>query len=281
MPYGLDPETGLIDYDEMERIALRTRPRMLIGGFSAYSRHKDWARMRAIADQVGAVFWVDMAHVAGLVAAGVYPSPLPHAHVVTSTTHKTLRGRAAASSWPGAGRGLLQEARFRRLPRHPGRAADACDRRQGGGIQGSAGAGLQDYQRQVVANARAMAAVIQRRGYRIVSGGTDNHLMLIDLSDRPYTGKDADAALSAARITANKNSVPNDPRSPFVTSGLRIGTPALTTRGFGQTDCETLAGWLCDVLDALAAGTLESVSARVAEQVTALCRRHSVYRRPS
>ena len=133
----------------------------------------------------------------------------------------------------------------------------------------------------VVANARAMAAVIQRRGYRIVSGGTDNHLMLIDLSDRPYTGKDADAALSAARITANKNSVPNDPRSPFVTSGLRIGTPALTTRGFGQTDCETLAGWLCDVLDALAAGTLESVSARVAEQVTALCRRHSVYRRPS
>ena len=281
VPYGLDPETGLIDYDEMERIALRTRPRMLIGGFSAYSRHKDWARMRAIADQVGAVFWVDMAHVAGLVAAGVYPSPLPHAHVVTSTTHKTLRGRAAASSWPGAGRGLLQEARFRRLPRHPGRAADACDRRQGGGIQEALAPAFKDYQRQVVANARAMAAVIQRRGYRIVSGGTDNHLMLIDLSDRPYTGKDADAALSAARITANKNSVPNDPRSPFVTSGLRIGTPALTTRGFGQTDCETLAGWLCDVLDALAAGTLESVSARVAEQVTALCRRHSVYRRPS
>ncbi|AUT46692.1 serine hydroxymethyltransferase [Achromobacter sp. AONIH1] len=282
VPYGLDPETGLIDYDEMERIALRTRPRMLIGGFSAYSRHKDWARMRAIADQVGAVFWVDMAHVAGLVAAGVYPSPLPHAHVVTSTTHKTLRGP----------RGGIILAR--------GQDEDFCRKLDSAvfpGIQGgplmhviaakavafkeALAPAFKDYQRQVVANARAMAAVIQRRGYRIVSGGTDNHLMLIDLSDRPYTGKDADAALSAARITANKNSVPNDPRSPFVTSGLRIGTPALTTRGFGQTDCEMLAGWLCDVLDALAAGTLESVLARVAEQVTALCRRHPVYRRPS
>ena len=215
VPYGLDPETGLIDYDEMERIALRTRPRMLIGGFSAYSRHKDWARMRHRRSGRRGVL-VDMAHVAGLVAAGVYPSPLPHAHVVTSTTHKTLRG-AAASSWPGAGRGLLQEARFRRLPRHPGRAADDVIAAKAVAFKALAPA-FKDYQRQVVANARAMAAVIQRRGYRIVSGGTDNHLMLIDLSDRPYTGKDADAALSAARITANKNSVPNDPRSPFVTS---------------------------------------------------------------
>ena len=281
VPYGLDPETGLIDYDEMERIALRTRPRMLIGGFSAYSRHKDWARMRAIADQVGAVFWWTWRTWPDWSLRACIPARCRTRTWSPAPRTRRCAARAAASSWPGAGRGLLQEARFRRLPRHPGRAADACDRRQGGGIQGSAGAGLQDYQRQVVANARAMAAVIQRRGYRIVSGGTDNHLMLIDLSDRPYTGKDADAALSAARITANKNSVPNDPRSPFVTSGLRIGTPALTTRGFGQTDCETLAGWLCDVLDALAAGTLESVSARVAEQVTALCRRHSVYRRPS
>ena len=279
VPYGLDPETGLIDYDEMERIALRTRPRMLIGGFSAYSRHKDWARMRHRRPGRRGVLGGHGARGrtgrCGRVSQPAAARARGHQHHAQDAARP--RGGIILA---GAGRGLLQEARFRRLPRHPGRAADACDRRQGGGIQALAPA-FKDYQRQVVANARAMAAVIQRRGYRIVSGGTDNHLMLIDLSDRPYTGKDADAALSAARITANKNSVPNDPRSPFVTSGLRIGTPALTTRGFGQTDCETLAGWLCDVLDALAAGTLESVSARVAEQVTALCRRHSVYRRPS
>ena len=280
VPYGLDPETGLIDYDEMERIALRTRPRMLIGGFSAYSRHKDWARMRHRRPGRRGVLGGHGARGrtgrCGRVSQPAAARARGHQHHAQDAARP--RGGIILA---GAGRGLLQEARFRRLPRHPGRAADACDRRQGGGIQEALAPAFKDYQRQVVANARAMAAVIQRRGYRIVSGGTDNHLMLIDLSDRPYTGKDADAALSAARITANKNSVPNDPRSPFVTSGLRIGTPALTTRGFGQTDCETLAGWLCDVLDALAAGTLESVSARVAEQVTALCRRHSVYRRPS
>ena len=281
VPYGLDPATGLVDYDEMERIALEHRPRMLIGGFSAYSRHKDWARMRAIADKVGAVFWVDMAHVAGLVAAGEYPSPLPHAHVVTSTTHKTLRGprgglilskgqdetfnrRLSSAVFPGVQGGPLMHVI----------AAKAV------AFKEALQPGFKTYQRQVLANARAMAAVIQQRGYRIVSGGTDNHLMLIDLSDRSYTGKDADAALSEAHITTNKNTVPNDPRSPFVTSGLRIGTPAVTTRGFGEAQCEQLAGWLCDVLDALDAqegARFAKVAAQVRDQVTELCRRCPVY----
>ncbi len=278
VPYGLDPQTGLLDYDEMERIALQTRPKMLIGGFSAYSRYKDWARMREIADKAGAIFWVDMAHVAGLVAAGEYPDPLPHAHVVTSTTHKTLRG-------PRGGLILSKgqdDTFYRKLDSavFPGV--------QGGPLMHQIAAKavafkeallpeFRSYQRQVVKNARAMAAVLQQRGYRIVSGGTDNHMMLIDLSDRSYTGKDADAALSDAWITANKNSVPNDPRSPFVTSGLRIGTPAVTTRGFGTDQCEQLAGWLCDVLDALERGDSASVAESVRSKVVALCRQYPVY----
>ena len=279
VPYGLDPKTGFLDYDEMERIALQTRPKMLIGGFSAYSRYKDWARMRTIADKVGAIFWVDMAHVAGLVAAGEYPDPLPHAHVVTSTTHKTLRG-------PRGGLILSKgqdEAFYKKLDSavFPGV--------QGGPLMHQIAAKavafkealtpeFRVYQTQVVINARAMAAVLQKRGYKIVSGGTDNHMMLIDLSDKPYTGKDADAALSNAYITANKNSVPNDPRSPFVTSGLRIGSPAVTTRGFGVEACEQVAGWLCDVLDALEYGDSDKVGHHVREQVVALCRRYPVYR---
>jgi len=278
VPYGLDPKTGLIDYDEMERIALETRPKLLIGGFSAYSRRKDWARMRAIADKVGARFWVDMAHVAGLVSAGEYPDPLPHAHVVTSTTHKTLRG-------PRGGLILSKgqdEAFYKRLNSavFPGV--------QGGPLMHQIAAKavafkealapeFKAYQQQVVINARAMAEVIQARGYKIVSGGTDNHMMLIDLIGRDYTGKEADAALSEAWITTNKNSVPNDPRSPFVTSGLRIGTPAVTTRGFGVKECEQLAGWLCDVLDALESTDRDAVIARVREQVLSLCRRYPVY----
>ncbi|CRM68260.1 serine hydroxymethyltransferase [Pseudomonas sp. 58 R 12] len=279
VPYGLDPKTGFLDYDEMERIALQTRPKMLIGGFSAYSRYKDWARMRTIADKVGAIFWVDMAHVAGLVAAGEYPDPLPHAHVVTSTTHKTLRG-------PRGGLILSKgqdEAFYKKLDSavFPGV--------QGGPLMHQIAAKavafkealtpeFRVYQAQVVINARAMAAVLQKRGYKIVSGGTDNHMMLIDLSDKPYTGKDADAALSSAYITANKNSVPNDPRSPFVTSGLRIGSPAVTTRGFGVEACEQVAGWLCDVLDTLEYGDSDKVGHHVREQVVALCRRYPVYR---
>ena len=279
VPYGLDPETGLIDYDEMERIALDTRPRMLIGGFSAYSRYKDWARMRAIADKAGAIFWVDMAHVAGLVAAGEYPNPLPHAHVVTSTTHKTLRGpRGGIILAKGQDDGFYRKLDTAVFPGIQGGPLMHVIAAKAVAFKEALSPAFKSYQRQVVVNARAMAAVLQRRGYRIVSGGTDNHLMLIDLSNKPYTGKEADAALSAAYITANKNSVPNDPRSPFVTSGLRIGTPAVTTRGFGAAECEDLAGWLCDVLDALEAGSSEQVAGRIREQVVALCRRHPVYR---
>lgn len=278
VPYGLDPQTGRIDYDEMERIALETRPRMLIGGFSAYSRHKDWARMRAIADKAGAIFWVDMAHVAGLVAAGEYPDPLPHAHVVTSTTHKTLRGpRGGIILSKGQDEDFYKKLDSAVFPGVQGGPLMHIIAAKAIAFKEALQPDFKTYQRQVVANARAMAAVLLRRGYRIVSGGTDNHLMLIDLSGKPYTGKDADAALSEAYITANKNSVPNDPRSPFVTSGLRIGTPAVTTRGFGVAECELLAGWLCDVLDALEAGRLEPATARVRAQVVELCRGHPVY----
>ena len=281
VPYGLDPETGLIDYDEMERIALETRPKMLIGGFSAYSRHKDWARMRAIADKAGAIFWVDMAHVAGLVAAGEYPNPLPHAHVVTSTTHKTLRGpRGGIILAKGEDEDFFKKLNSAVFPGIQGGPLMHIIAAKAVAFKEALRPEFKTYQRQVVTNARAMAAVLQQRGYKIVSDGTDNHLMLIDLSAKPYTGKDADAALSDAYITANKNSVPNDPRSPFVTSGLRIGTPAVTTRGFGVAECEQLAGWLCDVLDAQEAGgdARTTVRDRVREQVVDLCRRHPVYR---
>ncbi|MCC5900765.1 MAG: serine hydroxymethyltransferase [Halomonas sp.] len=279
VPYGLDPETGLINYEEMERIALETRPKMLIGGFSAYSRHKDWARMRAIADKVGAIFWVDMAHVAGLVAAGEYPNPLPHAHVVTSTTHKTLRGpRGGIILAKGQDEDFYKKLNSAVFPGIQGGPLMHIIAAKAVAFKEALLPEFRTYQKQVVANARAMAAVLQQRGYKIVSGGTDNHMMLIDLSDKPYTGKDADTALSNAYITANKNSVPNDPRSPFVTSGIRIGTPAVTTRGFGIVECEQLAGWLCDVLDALELGASAEVASRVREQVVELCRRHPVYR---
>ncbi|WP_454254714.1 serine hydroxymethyltransferase [Pseudomonas sp. Marseille-Q8238] len=280
VPYGLDTETGLLDYDEMERIALETRPRMLIGGFSAYSRYKDWARMRAIADKVGAIFWVDMAHVAGLVAAGEYPNPLPHAHVVTSTTHKTLRGpRGGIILAKGQGEDFYKKLDSAVFPGIQGGPLMHVVAAKAVAFKEALTPEFKTYQRQVVINARAMAGVIQQRGYNIVSGGTDNHLMLIDLSDKPYTGKDADAALSRAYITTNKNSVPNDPRSPFVTSGLRIGTPAVTTRGFGVAECEKLAGWLCDVLDAMTTAASDEVASRVREQVVTLCRAYPVYAR--
>ena len=278
VPYGLNPETGLIDYDEMERIALETRPKMLIGGFSAYSRHKDWARMRAIADKVGAIFWVDMAHVAGLVAAGEYPNPLPHAHVVTSTTHKTLRGpRGGLILAKGQSEDFYKKLNSAVFPGIQGGPLMHVIAAKAVAFKEALSPAFKTYQKQVVTNARAMAAVLQKRGYKIVSGGTDNHLMLIDLSDKPYTGKDADAALSNAYMTANKNSVPNDPRSPFVTSGVRIGTPAVTTRGFGVPECEELAGWLCDVLGGLENGTGDEVTQQVRDKVVTLCRRFPVY----
>lgn len=274
VPYGIDQETGAIDYDEMQRIADECKPKLLIGGFSAYSKVMDWARMREIADSVGAYFLVDMAHVAGLVAAGVYPSPIPHAHVVTSTTHKTLRG-------PRGGIILAQEdeAIEKRLNSlvFPGT--------QGGPLMHVIAAkavafkeALQpdfiEYQKQVVVNARAMVAVMMERGYRIVCGGTDNHLFLVDLIGREYTGKDAEEALGRASITVNKNTVPGEPRSPFVTSGLRLGTPAVTTRGFSEDDCKALAGIICDVLDNIGDDAAEKAAHDAA---TALCRKHPVY----
>ncbi len=274
--YGIDQETGAIDYDEMQRTAEECKPQLLVGGFSAYSRVVDWARMREIADSVGAYFLVDMAHVAGLVAAGVYPSPMPHAHVVTSTTHKTLRG-------PRGGIILAQEneAIEKRLNSlvFPGT--------QGGPLMHVIAAkavafkealepGFKLYQRQVVANAKVMAKIMIERGYRIVCGGTDNHLFLVDLIGREYTGKDAEDALGRAYITVNKNTVPGEPRSPFVTSGLRLGTPAVTTRGFDEGDCAELAGIICDVLDHVGDAAVE---ASACEAAKALCLKHPVYQR--
>ncbi len=272
--YGLDPATGEIDYDSVERLALEHRPKMILAGFSAYSRIVDWQRFRSIADAVGAGFVVDMAHVAGLVAAGVYPNPVPIADVVTTTTHKTLRG-------PRGGLILARE----HAELHKKLNSMIFPGTQGGPlmhvIAAKAVAFLEalspdfvDYQRQVVANAKTMAAELVGRGYRVVSGGTDNHLFLLDLIGRAYTGKDADAALGRAHMTVNKNAVPNDPRPPFVTSGLRIGTPAITTRGFGLDESRQVGSWIADVLDAMGD---ESVVERVRSQVLAICGRFPVY----
>jgi glycine hydroxymethyltransferase len=274
VPYGLSPDTGLIDYEAMAQLAEQHRPKMIIGGFSAYSRRIDWARMREIADSVKAYLLVDMAHVAGLVAAGVYPNPVPHAHVTTSTTHKTLRG-------PRGGLILAQddEAIHKKLNSlvFPGT--------QGGPLMHVIAAkavafkealepSFRAYQQAVVDNARAMAETMIQRGYRIVSGGTDNHLFLVDLIGRDYTGKDAEDALGRAHMTVNKNTVPGEPRSPFVTSGLRLGTPAVTTRGFNQADCVQLAGLICDVLDHIGD---EATEERCRHGALALCKAHPVY----
>jgi glycine hydroxymethyltransferase len=254
--YGINQQTGMIDYDEIQRMADKHRPKLLIGGFSAYSRVIDWARMRKIADSVGAYFLVDMAHVAGLVAAGVYPNPVPHAHVVTSTTHKTLRGPRLV--FPGTQGGPLMHVI----------AAKAV------AFKEAQDPAFSVYQKEVVVNAQAMAETIAERGYRIVSGGTDNHLFLVDLIGQEFTGKDAEEALGRAWITCNKNTVPGEPRSPFVTSGLRLGTPAVTTRGFNRDDCVQLAGLICDVLDNIGNETAETAAR---EAALALCRRHPVY----
>jgi len=272
--YGVD-EQGLIDYDEVERLAREHKPKMLIGGFSAYSQVVDWARMRAIADQVGAIFFVDMAHVAGLIAAGVYPSPLPHAHVVTSTTHKTLRGpRGGIIVASGAGEAIEKKLQSIVFPGIQGGPLMHVIAAKAVAFLEALQPEFADYQKQVVSNAKAMAKTLMARGFRIVSGGTENHLMLIDLIGREISGKDAEAALGKAHITVNKNAVPNDPRSPFVTSGLRIGTPAVTTRGYPEKACIDLAGWMADVLDAPAD---DSVIGSVREKVTAQCKAHPVY----
>ena len=277
--YGVD-EAGMIDYDEVERLAVEHRPKMVVAGFSAYSQVVDWARFRAIADKIGAYLFVDMAHVAGLVAAGVYPNPVPHAHIVTSTTHKTLRG-------PRGGIIVASRAAM-------GEAADEITKKlqsivfpgiQGGPLMHVIAAKavafkealepeFKAYQRQVVKNAQAMAKVVIERGYKIVSGGTENHLMLVDMIGKGVTGKAAEEALGRAHITVNKNAVPNDPQKPFVTSGLRLGTPAVTTRGYLEAECVELANWICDVLDK---PDDEAVIARVRENVTRQCARFPVY----
>jgi glycine hydroxymethyltransferase len=271
--YGVDDQ-GLIDYDEVERLAREHKPKLLIGGFSAYSRHIDWARFRAIADAVGAYLLVDMAHVAGLVAAGEYPNPVPHADVVTSTTHKTLRGPRGGIIVARANEEIEKKLQSIVFPGIQGGPLMHVIAAKAVAFKEALEPEFKTYQQQVVKNARAMAAVIVERGYKIVSGGTDNHLMLVDMIGKGITGKDAEAALGEAHITVNKNAVPNDPQKPFVTSGLRLGTPAITTRGYVEADCVELAHWICDVLDAPKDA---AVIARVREAVTAQCRKYPVY----
>ena len=271
--YGVNGD-GLIDYDEVARLAAEHQPKMVVGGFSAYSQIVDWARMGEIARSVGAYFFVDMAHVAGLVAAGVYPNPIEHADVVTSTTHKTLRGPRGGIILAKSNADLEKKFQSMVFPGTQGGPLMHVIAAKAVAFKEALAPEFRTYQQQVVTNAKAMAAALMARGYRIVSGGTENHLMLIDLIGRDVTGKDAEAALGEAHITVNKNAVPNDPRSPFVTSGLRIGTPAVTTRGYGEKECVDLANWIADVLDAPAD---EAVLARVRDAVTVQCRAFPVY----
>ena len=290
--YGLKTDSGVIDYEQVESLAREHRPKLIVAGFSAYSRVIDWARFRRIADAVGALFMVDMAHVAGLCAVDVYPNPVPHAHVVTSTTHKTLRGPRGGIILSSAGEELAKKLSSLVFPGTQGGPLMHVIAAKAVAFKEALAPEFAAYQRQVVANARAMAAAFIKRGYRIVSGGTDNHLFLLDLIARNVTGKDADAALGAAHITVNKNAVPNDPRPPMITSGLRIGTPAVTTRGFREAEVERLAGLISDLLDNLASrahlGSADgkggvsaepAVIARVRGEVEAVCRRFPVYRR--
>jgi glycine hydroxymethyltransferase len=274
--YGIDPVTGEIDYVQVEKLAQEHRPRMIIAGFSAYSRVVDWERFRRIADGVGAYFVVDMAHVAGLIAAGIYPNPIPFADVVTTTTHKTLRGPRGGLILARANPEIEKKLNSLVFPGTQGGPLMHVIAAKAVALLEALQPEFKSYQMQVLANARAMAGALMTRGYKIVSGGTDNHLFLVDLIGRDITGKDADAALGRAHITVNKNAVPNDPRPPFVTSGLRIGTPAATTRGFKEAEVIELAGWIADILDAN--GSEEAVNA-ARTKVEALCRKFPVYGR--
>lgn len=271
--YGVDDE-GLIDYDEVEAQALAHKPKLIIAGFSAYSRVIDWQRFRDIADKVGAWFLVDMAHVSGLIAGGVYPNPVPYADVVTSTTHKTLAGPRGGIILAKSNPDLEKKLNSAVFPGGQGGPLMHVIAAKAVAFKEALQPEFKAYQERVVANARAMVSVLQDRGYKIVSGGTDNHLFLIDLIDKDITGKDADAALGRAYITVNKNTVPNEPRSPFVTSGLRLGTPAITTRGFGIEEVTTLAGWIADVLDDI---TDEDAISAVRDKVIALNSKFPVY----
>lgn len=272
--YGVD-ETGHIDYEQLEKIALDSKPKMIIGGFSAYSGVVDWKRMREIADSVGAFLFVDMAHVAGLVAAGVYPNPVPFAHVVTTTTHKTLGGpRGGLILAKGGSEEIYKKLNSAVFPGAQGGPLMHVIAAKAVALKEAMEPAYKEYQHQVIKNAQAMVDVILKRGYKVVSGETQNHLFLIDLVDKKITGKEADAALGSANITVNKNSVPKDPQSPFVTSGVRIGSPAITRRGFKEAESRELANWICDVLDNIDdEQTIQAVKAKVLD----ICRRLPVY----
>ncbi|HDS5729489.1 TPA: serine hydroxymethyltransferase, partial [Escherichia coli] len=271
VPYGIDA-TGHIDYADLEKQAKEHKPKMIIGGFSAYSGVVDWAKMREIADSIGAYLFVDMAHVAGLVAAGVYPNPVPHAHVVTTTTHKTLAGpRGGLILAKGGSEELYKKLNSAVFPGGQGGPLMHVIAGKAVALKEAMEPEFKTYQQQVAKNAKAMVEVFLERGYKVVSGGTDNHLFLVDLVDKNLTGKEADAALGRANITVNKNSVPNDPKSPFVTSGIRVGTPAITRRGFKEAEAKELAGWMCDVLDSI---NDEAVIERIKGKVLDICARY-------
>ncbi len=272
--YGIDETTGEIDFDEVRRLALEHKPKMIIGGFSAYSKIIDWNRFREIADEVGAYFMVDMAHIAGLVAAGVYPNPVPIADVTTSTTHKTLRGPRGGIILARSHAEIEKKLNSIVFPGIQGGPLMHVIAAKAVAFQEALQPEFKTYQHNVVNNARAMAETLKQRGFNIVSGGTENHLFLVDLVDKDITGKDAEARLGEAHITVNKNAVPNDPRSPFVTSGLRLGTPAVTTRGFGLEEVTQLAHWVADILDNM---DDDEVLQRVRAHVTDLCQRFPVY----
>ncbi|MCX7552403.1 serine hydroxymethyltransferase [Marinicella sp. S1101] len=272
--YGIDEETGEIDFDEVRKLALEHRPKLIIGGFSAYSKRIDWQKFRDIADEVGAYFLVDMAHVAGLVAAGVYPSPVNIADVTTSTTHKTLRGPRGGIILAKANPELQKKLNSLVFPGIQGGPLMHVIAAKAVAFKEALEPAFKTYQAQVIKNAQVMAKVFMERGYKVVSGGTENHLFLLDLVDKDITGKDAEARLGAAHITVNKNSVPNDPKSPFVTSGLRFGTPAGTTRGFGEEEFTAMTHWMCDILDDM---DNEETTATVRDKVSKLCREFPVY----
>jgi len=274
--YGLDVASGEIDYTQVERLALEHRPKMIVAGFSAYSRVVDWERFRAIADEVGAYLFVDIAHVAGLIAAGIYPSPVQIADVTTTTTHKTLRGPRGGLIMARANPEVEKKLNSMVFPGSQGGPLMHVIAAKAVAFKEALQPEFREYQRQVLENSRAMAQVMLERGYKIVSGGTDNHLFLVDLIDKDLTGKDAEAALGEAHITVNKNAVPNDPRSPFVTSGIRIGTPAITTRGFKAPESRELAAWICDILD----NTVDKAAVeRVRAQVLEITQRLPVYQK--
>ncbi|MFD1805481.1 serine hydroxymethyltransferase [Pasteurella oralis] len=275
--YGITAD-GLIDYADVRQKALECKPKMIVAGFSAYSQVVDWAKMREIADEVGAYLFVDMAHVAGLIAAGVYPSPLPHAHVVTTTTHKTLGGpRGGLILSAAKDEELYKKLQSSVFPANQGGPLVHVIAAKAVCFKEALEPEYKIYQQQVVKNAKAMVDVFKQRGYNVVSNGTENHLFLVDLVSHGLTGKAADAALGSANITVNKNAVPNDPQKPFVTSGIRVGTPSITRRGFKEAESAELAGWMCDVLDAMGKENETQVIAETKEKVLAVCQRLPVY----